>query len=639
MNVVVASEGGGAGEISDPYLILLDSNWNVITFNDDCGSLNSAINCAGGVPREISLAAGTYIIEATTFFTETGDIRLSLVEWIPPTTIPINVADPDPYPGGTIDGTQASINRLGSYATYFEFTIGGPMNVVVAHEGGGALEVSDPYLYLMDSGWNVIASNDNCGISNAAIACSGGVPTFISLAAGTYIIEATTFGVETGDFRMSLFEWTPPPTIPINVADPDPVPGGTINGTLNSINRGGSYATYYEFTLGAPTDVVITHSGGGAGEVTNPYLFLLDSNWNVITSNDDCGVSSDSAINCVGGVPREISLPAGTYIIEATTNGVETGDFRMSLFQWTPPPTIPITVAAADPTSGTIDGTMLAVDRPGSYATYYEFTLVAPANVVIAHEGGGGGEVSNPYLYLLDNGWNVIASNDDCGSSDAAIDCMGGLPAGMNLAAGTYIIEVTTNGLETGDFRLSLTEPATIIQPLSALDSGWYSSSTIPPNHTTSNTNYITGGAGTSEYRSFFVFDLSGVTGTIVNAALSIENPSSGYMSDDPSETFTVFDVNVTSIANLVGAIDTQTSFDDIGGGTAYGSANVGDTGVDTPVDVTLNASAVSDLNLAIGGQFAFGGAVTSLGPSTNERIFGFSSSGYNRVLYLEVAP
>jgi hypothetical protein len=242
------------------------------------------------------------------------------------------------------------------------------------------------------------------------------------------------------------------------VGDPDPYTGigNTIDGTLNSLNRPGSYARYFEFTLGVPTDVVIEHEGGGAGEITNPYLYLMNSSWNVITSNDDCG-TLDSAIACSLGLPTRMSLGAGTYYIEATTFGTETGDFRLSLYQWTPPPTIPITVAAADPTFGVVDGTELSIHRSGRYATYYEFTLGGPQTVNIDLVGSIAAPTPIPdtYLFLLDSGYNTITFNDDCilrplpGVWDSCLTSA--------LGAGTYIVEVTTySSSVTGDFELSL---------------------------------------------------------------------------------------------------------------------------------------------------------------------------------------
>ena len=60
---------------------------------------------------------------------------------------------------------------------------------------------------------------------------------------------------------------------------------------------------------------------------------------------------------------------------------------------------------------------------------------------------------------------------------------------------------------------LLLTNPASAFI-LNAVDSGWYRSNGY---HLESNTNYLTGGTSTRTYRSWFVFDLSGVTDPILS--------------------------------------------------------------------------------------------------------------------------
>src|SRR5205807_2194274 len=84
-----------------------------------------------------------------------------------------------------------------------------------------------------------------------------------------------------------------------------------------------------------------------------------------------------------------------------------------------------------------------------------------------------------------------------------------------------------------------LTWAATIT--LNATDSGWYDNS---GNHPSNNQNYTTGyRAGSSTFRSFFIFNLAGVSG-ITSATLSLYVPCStcgdhfdGYQSPNPSET------------------------------------------------------------------------------------------------------
>ena len=176
---------------------------------------------------------------------------------------------------------------------------------------------------------------------------------------------------------------------------------------------------------------------------------------------------------------------------------------------------------------------------------------------------------------------------------------------------------------------------ADTVVTLSAIDSGWYG-----PNgfHDATNDNYLAGNVSNAgELRNFFVFDLSSVRGTIKNATLRILNPSLGYDSLDPVEEYTVFDVS-TTVADLMASNNGRTDIHlDLGTGTPYGSVQVFDPSNNFVVAVALNGNAISNLN-ATRGQFAFGGALTSLRGQEFEFLFGGSDATSTRQLVLTVA-
>ena len=62
--------------------------------------------------------------------------------------------------------------------------------------------------------------------------------------------------------------------------------------------------------------------------------------------------------------------------------------------------------------------------------------------------------------------------------------------------------------------------------------------------------NYLTGAYGGAEYRSFFNFDLSSVSGTITSAQLLVSISGTFGQSPNPTETLGIFDVT-TSIPAL----------------------------------------------------------------------------------------
>ena len=72
---------------------------------------------------------------------------------------------------------------------------------------------------------------------------------------------------------------------------------------------GTRYAHFYTFTLTEQSDVTITLESE-----TDPYLFLLDGDGDVVTENDDIDTSGE---NCSSRI--EMTLDAGDYTIEATT--------------------------------------------------------------------------------------------------------------------------------------------------------------------------------------------------------------------------------------------------------------------------------------------------------------------------------
>ncbi len=142
------------------------------------------------------------------------------------------------------------------------------------------------------------------------------------------------------------------------------------------------------------------------------------------------------------------------------------------------------------------------------------------------------------------------------------------------------------------------------------------------------------------ELRDFFIFDLTGVTGVITAATLRAQNPSFGYLSPDPNETWSIFDVstNLTTLSSGTGGLG---AFNDLGSGTGYGSVTVNNSSNSTNVDLVLNASGLAFLNSVLGMPAAFGGAITSINFANTtqaEALFNASSGTMTRQLILTTA-
>lgn len=172
---------------------------------------------------------------------------------------------------------------------------------------------------------------------------------------------------------------------------------------------------------------------------------------------------------------------------------------------------------------------------------------------------------------------------------------------------------------------------------LVATDAGWYDSFGF---HNTANQSYITG-QGFDLTRSFFVFDLPAIDGTVTAASLRVFNPAFGFDSQDASENISFFAVD-TSIASLTGGTADVAGFDDLGDGTVFGGGTISASSNGQWLTFNFNSSFLA----ALGGnpaQIAIGGALTSLDPlnfSFNETVFGFSDAAANApTLELTVTP
>jgi hypothetical protein len=184
--------------------------------------------------------------------------------------------------------------------------------------------------------------------------------------------------------------------------------------------------------------------------------------------------------------------------------------------------------------------------------------------------------------------------------------------------------------LVAGCVFVSTTSAATIT--LSAVEQGWYDETGF---HNPGNTGYTTGWSNGMELRSFFSFDLSGVSGTIVGAALQLLNPLSptrgagfgGFSSPDASETFSLFGVGASSAALAAGGSGNTDIFADLGSGTALGEATVSNSDNGQIVTINLNADGIAALNNA-NGILSLGGAITSLTRGDDDEfVFGYSGS------------
>ena len=164
---------------------------------------------------------------------------------------------------------------------------------------------------------------------------------------------------------------------------------------------------------------------------------------------------------------------------------------------------------------------------------------------------------------------------------------------------------------------------------LSAIDRGWYNNSGL---HSPTNMNYVTGEFIGQEYRNWFVFDLSNISQEILLIQFIALNPSgdnSGYVSPDPTETYSIFDVS-TEINLLTSGNAGIEAFDDLATGNVYASQVASQEDNGTYLTIMLNENALADANKAIGGLWAIGGLLTTIDLKTEdiEQLFSATNNG-----------
>ena len=175
----------------DSYLLLRQGEGRegaVVVENDNVGSrnFNSSINQV--------LVAGTYTIEATTYFAgQTGDFTLSVrplleTEDLGPLTRSVDRSN------SMWTSDYASTQQGRGHARSYTFTLTAATHVVI-----NLTSPEDSYLYVLDTSGAVVHENDNVTTRNLNSRID---ETFQP---GTYTIEATTyFPARTGTFHLSI---------------------------------------------------------------------------------------------------------------------------------------------------------------------------------------------------------------------------------------------------------------------------------------------------------------------------------------------------------------------------------------------------------------------------------------------------
>jgi Bacterial pre-peptidase C-terminal domain/Bacterial Ig-like domain len=194
------------------------------------------------------------------------------------------------------------------------------------------------------------------------------------------------------------------------------------------------------------------------------------------------------------------------------------------------------------------------------------------------------------------------------------------LATAFNLNSAFVALQTPVSSASRAAVVGSVAQPIT----LNAISQGQWDST---GSHSATNESYEVGQIPPTQYRNYFVFDLSNIGSPITTAALNLTDVTGGYNSPLSSDTYGLFDVS-TPISALVASGAGQTGiFNDLGSGTGYGSQTITTASDGTVISTSLSAAGITGLNSGRGGLFAIGGALTSISGSNTQFLFGSSGN------------
>jgi len=285
----------------DPVLELLDSNYNMISTNDDGGEGRNAL-------LEVSLPeSGTYIIRARGYSGATGSYELALL----PSTAMVPTATPAPEPtSGPVDSpdsvTLTSGSSVRGMATSAE---GDEWTLEIGSEGVIGIAMTavrdmDTYLELYDARGNLITSDDDGGEGfNSYLFAIIPEP-------GTYYVVARGFSGDTGEYILTVEDMSSAMQGTLSL-------GETVNGELDAAAPVG----IWNFE-GQQGDLITIAMDGFS--VLDTTLELLGPDGTTIRFDDDGGAGYNSLL-------MARLETAGTYTILARGFGGDLGAYTLSL--------------------------------------------------------------------------------------------------------------------------------------------------------------------------------------------------------------------------------------------------------------------------------------------------------------------
>ena len=486
-------------------------------------------------------SSGTYYIAATAYGSNTGTYSLSVssvgaadVSGNATTTASVTV-------GGSTTGT---INVAGDHDWFaVSLSAGTQYNVNLQGSPSSHGTLADPLIYgiyTASSGY-VSGTQADDTYSGSTFSSLDSQEYFTPTSSGTYYIDATGFGNNTGTYTLSVAA-TGTADLAASTATTGTV---TVGGTASSSIGVSGDQDWFAVSLSAghSYSVALQGSASSHGTLSDPVIYgIYDASGSIVANTyaDDSYTASGTYISTDS---QETFTPSssGTYYVSAAGFGTATGSYTLAVNE----------ASSGDlPANSSTSGAALVngqvadtIDTAGD-RDWYAVSLTAGHRYQIDLMGTAtnSGTLSDPYLYGLYNSAGTLLANssdDDNGegaNSRVSIEIA---------SSGTYYISAGAYGTATGTAMLGVTDLGV---------------SDIAANTATTGTISVGGSVSSNIYQSgdqdWFAATLTGgTTYTInLNALTSSATPLS-----DPL---------FAGVYNSSGSLISGTGNDDFGGTT-----------------------------------------------------------------------
>ena len=208
---------------------------------------------------------------------------------------------------------RASIIGAPGDADWFaiEMVEGRPYRFLV--QGVDADGLADPFLTLYDSQGNEVASDDDGGPG------FGARIDFVTQTGGAYFAAVSAYGgAGTGRYLLQVMDTDVPRTLYT-----DEVLDGGGDDRASRIEMPGDLDNY-RVTLEQGVRYLIDVRGAGEHPLADPFLTVLDSEGQTVTSDDDGGDGLDARLRFTPAQP-------GEYFLQASGLGGSTGQYQISI--------------------------------------------------------------------------------------------------------------------------------------------------------------------------------------------------------------------------------------------------------------------------------------------------------------------